>query len=61
MGHLLYYLKTNKWYKYQKDINIKKEIDICTARFLFNKNEIAYKPNLAGQANAAIKKSAIVK
>ena len=61
MRHFLYYLKTNKWHRCQKDIKIAKEIDIRTARIVLKESKKADKYSLASQADTAARRAAIAK
>ena len=61
MRHSLRYLETNKRHRRQEDIEIAKEIDICTARFALKESEKADGHNLAGQASTAAERAAIAK
>lgn len=59
MRHSLYYLETNKWHKCQENIEITKEIHICTTKFALKKSEKIHGHNLAGQASIIAERAAI--
>lgn len=61
MRQFLHYLKTNKWYKYQKHIVIAKKIDIYTIRFEFKENKKIYRYINVSQASTIVEKTTIVK